>query len=96
LDAVVQVDAVFSHGGFVWMLQTDVALVLLDPGLDRTASLPDVDLTTLTGHAVHTISLESQVILHRPKETRGLLQGLWVDSPSDLSVALTVLPESGP
>jgi hypothetical protein len=29
LDAVVQVDAVFDHGGFVWMVQTDVALVLL-------------------------------------------------------------------
>jgi hypothetical protein len=53
----------------------DVALVLLDPGLDGTAGLPDVDLTTLAGHAVHTRSLESQVILHRSKETGDLLRG---------------------
>jgi hypothetical protein len=43
---VVQADAVFHHGGYVWMLQTDVALMLLDPHLDGTAGLPDVDLTT--------------------------------------------------
>jgi hypothetical protein len=52
-----------------------VALVLLYPGLNGTAGLPDVDLTTLAGHAVHTRSLESQVILHRPKETGDRLQG---------------------
>jgi hypothetical protein len=51
----------------------DVALVL-DPGLDGTADLPDVDLTTFAGHAVYTRSFESQVILHRPKETGELLQ----------------------
>jgi hypothetical protein len=32
-------------------------------------------LATLAGHAVYTRSLESQVILHRSKETRHLLQG---------------------
>jgi hypothetical protein len=57
----------------------DVALVLLDPGLDGMASLPDVDLTTLTGHAVYTRSLELQVILHRPKETGDLLGGRTTD-----------------
>jgi hypothetical protein len=67
LNAVPQVDAVFGHGGFFWILQTDVALVLLNPGLVGTAGLPDVDLITLTGHAVHTRSLESQVIFHRQK-----------------------------
>jgi hypothetical protein len=72
---VVQVDAMFDHGEFVWMLQTDVALVLLDPGLDGTPGLSDVDLTTLAGHAAYTRSLGSQVILHRPKETGDLLRG---------------------
>jgi hypothetical protein len=72
---VVQVDAVFGYGGFVRLLQTDVALVLLDPGPDGMACLPDVYLTTLAGYAVHTRSLDSQVILHRPKETGDLLRG---------------------
>jgi hypothetical protein len=40
------------------------ALVLLDPGLDGTAGMPNVDLTTLAGHTVHTRSLQSQVTLH--------------------------------
>jgi hypothetical protein len=43
--AVAQVDAVFGHGGSVWMLQTHVALVHLDPCFDGTARVPDVDLT---------------------------------------------------
>jgi hypothetical protein len=30
---------VFSHGGFVWMFQMDVALVFLDPSLDGAAIL---------------------------------------------------------
>jgi hypothetical protein len=49
----------------------DVALVLLDPGLDGTAGLPNVDLTVLTGHAVHT---RSDVILYGPNEAGDLLQ----------------------
>jgi hypothetical protein len=48
-DAVAQVDAVFGHGGIVWMMQTDVALVFLDIGLDGTAGLPELDMTTLAG-----------------------------------------------
>jgi hypothetical protein len=51
-----------------------MVLVLLDCGLDGMASLTDVDLTALAGHAVHTRSLESQVILHRLKETGDLLK----------------------
>jgi hypothetical protein len=66
---------VFGHGSFVWMLQTDVALVLLEPGLDGTAGLHNVDLTTFTGHAVHAWNLESKVVLHRPKETASLVIG---------------------
>jgi hypothetical protein len=42
---VAQVDTVFGHGE-----QTDVALVLLVPGLDGIAGLPVLGLTTLTGH----------------------------------------------
>jgi hypothetical protein len=61
------------------MLQMDVALVLLDPGLDGMAGLTNVDLTTLAGHAAHARSLGSQVTLHRLKE-KDLLQ--W--SPTDL------------
>jgi hypothetical protein len=64
-----KVDAVFSHGQFIWMLQTDVPVVLLDPGFNGTADLPNVDLTTFAGYAVHAWSLESQVILHSLKES---------------------------
>jgi hypothetical protein len=102
-----------------------MALVLLDPGLDGTACLPDVDYNALAGHAVHTRSTESQVILHRPKDVGDILgQQLvvaiesrahvgqkgdrgrflrwrcdspqWVDSLSDLSIAVAILPESCP
>jgi hypothetical protein len=55
------------------MLQTNVLVVLLDPGFNEMASLPNVILTTFAGHAVHAWNLESQVVLHRPKEASNLL-----------------------
>jgi hypothetical protein len=57
-------DAVFSHCRFVWLGQTNVPMVFLDPGINRTASLPNVNLTTLARYAVDTRSFQSQVILH--------------------------------
>jgi hypothetical protein len=51
--------------------------VPLDPGLDGTASLPEVELTVPSGRAVHTRGLESNVVVHRPKEAVHLLPG-WV------------------
>lgn len=41
LNVVAEVDAAFGHSIFVWLLQMDMVLVLLDPGLDGIASLPD-------------------------------------------------------
>jgi hypothetical protein len=61
-------DAVFGHCRFVWLSQTNVLVVLLDPGINGTASLPDVNLTTFARYAVHTRSFQSQVILHGPKK----------------------------
>jgi hypothetical protein len=61
-------DAVFSYGRFVWMSQTNVSVVLLDPGINGTASLPNVNLTTLAWYAVHAWSFQSQVIFHGPKK----------------------------
>jgi hypothetical protein len=49
--------AVFSHCRFVWLSQTNVPVVLLDPGINRTASLRNVNLTTFAQYAVHTRSL---------------------------------------
>jgi hypothetical protein len=46
LDSVAQIDTVFSHGWFTWMIQTDVLVMLLDPGLSGTVSLPSAELTT--------------------------------------------------
>jgi hypothetical protein len=40
-------DTVFSHYRFVWLSQTNVPVVFLDPGINRTASLPNVNLTAL-------------------------------------------------
>jgi hypothetical protein len=39
-------DAMFSYGLCVWMNQTNAPVVLLDPGINGTASLPNVNLTT--------------------------------------------------
>jgi hypothetical protein len=47
LDAMSPADAVFSHCRFVWLSQTNVPVVLLDHGINRTASLSNVNLTTL-------------------------------------------------
>jgi hypothetical protein len=61
-------DAVFSYCRLVWMSQTNVSVVLLDPGINGTASLPNVNLTTFAGYAVHAWSFQSQVIFHGPQE----------------------------
>jgi hypothetical protein len=52
LDAVFPVDAVFSHCRFVWLSQMNVPVVFLDPGINRTASLPNVSfhLSILVHH----------------------------------------------
>jgi hypothetical protein len=58
------------------MIQTDVLVMLLHPGRNGTADLPNrpIDMTTFAGQAVHAWSLESQSVLHGPKETGRLLQ----------------------
>jgi hypothetical protein len=63
-----------------------VALVLLDPGLDGTAGLPDVDLSALAGHAVYNRSLEFQVVLYGPE---GSWRSSWV-GPQTRCYAWTV------
>jgi hypothetical protein len=79
LNAVDRVDAVFGHGRFVWFLHTDVALVFLDPGLDATAGLPDVDVTAPAGHAACTSRPESQATLHA-------LLSYWLPGPGPILI----------
>jgi hypothetical protein len=43
LNAVSQVNAVFSHGWLVWMFKADVPLMLLQPRDHGTACLPNVE-----------------------------------------------------
>jgi hypothetical protein len=74
LDAISLADAVFGYGQFVWMSQMNVPVVLLDLGINGTASLPNVNLTTFAGYAVHTWSFQSQVVLHGSKEAGNLPQ----------------------
>jgi hypothetical protein len=50
------------------MSQANVSVVLLDPGINRTASLPNVNLTKFAQYAVHAWSFQSQVIFHGPKK----------------------------
>jgi hypothetical protein len=66
-------DDVFSHCRSVWLSQTNVLVVFLDPGINRTASLPKVNLTALARYAVDTRSFQSQVILHGPKKINNFL-----------------------
>jgi hypothetical protein len=47
-----------------------VPVVFLDPGINRTASLPNVNLTTLARYAVDTRSFQSQVIPSSEHHTR--------------------------
>jgi hypothetical protein len=46
LDTMSPADAMFGYGRFVLMSQTNVSVVLLDPGINGTASLHNVNLTT--------------------------------------------------
>jgi hypothetical protein len=48
LDTMSPADAVFSYCRLVWMSQTNVSVVLLDPGINGTASLPNVNLATFS------------------------------------------------
>ena len=57
---------------FVWMSKPYVPVVLFYSGLYRSTILSDVDLTTLAGYAVNPRSTQSQVVLHRTKETGDL------------------------
>jgi hypothetical protein len=57
------------------MFQMDVVMVLLDPSLGGMPGLTYVDLNTFARHAIHARSLESLVVLHRPKVTKNLLSG---------------------
>lgn len=49
-----QAKTVFGYGQCNWMLQTDVSVVLLDPGLN---GMPNVNLTTLAGYVVRAWSI---------------------------------------
>jgi hypothetical protein len=43
LDTLSPVDIMFSYGQLICMSQTNVSVVLLDPGIDGTASLRNVN-----------------------------------------------------
>jgi hypothetical protein len=62
LNTVSQADSVFSHGRLVWIFKTDVPLMLLQPCVQGTACLHNVDLAGLTGDFVYTLSPKSQVM----------------------------------
>jgi len=56
----------------VWISKPYVPVVLYYSGLYRSISVSDVHVTTLAGYAVNPQSPQSQVVLHRMKETRDL------------------------
>jgi len=55
-----------------WISKPYMPVVLFYSGLYRCISVSDVHLITLTGYAVNPQSPQSQVVLHRMKETRDL------------------------
>jgi hypothetical protein len=63
----------YRYCRLVWMSQTNVPVVLLDPGINGTASLPNVILTTFARYAVHAWSFQSQVVFNWPKKTSNFL-----------------------
>jgi hypothetical protein len=52
-----------------------VPVALLDPGLDGTLGLTNVDLTTFAGHAVDASCFRVKVTLDGLKETDAFLGG---------------------
>jgi hypothetical protein len=63
------VEPTFCHRRFVWMSKPYVPVVLLYSNLLRSTSLSDLHLTTHAGYAVNPRIPQSQVVLHRAKET---------------------------
>jgi hypothetical protein len=55
LNAVSQVDGVFSCGWLVWMFKMYVPLMLLQPGVHGAVCLPSLDLAALTRDSVYTL-----------------------------------------
>jgi len=65
---VTQVYVVLSHSQDIQMIiQPDALVVLLNPSLNETPSLSNVDLITFAGDVVN-----AKVILDKPKETGDL------------------------
>jgi hypothetical protein len=54
------------------MIKTDVPVVLLDPDLNGTLSLSNVDLPTLAGDAINVQCFQAEIILDRLKENDDL------------------------
>jgi len=69
---MVMVEPMLSHCQFVWMSKPFAHMVLFYSGLYRSTTLSDVHLTTLARYAVNPWSPQSQIILHRMKETGDL------------------------
>jgi len=68
------VEPMCSHRRFVWMSKPYVPGVLLYSSLLRSTSLSDVHLTTHTGYNANPQIHQSQVVLHRTKETGDLIK----------------------
>jgi hypothetical protein len=67
-------DTMFNYFLLVRMRETNVPVVLLDPGINGTASLLNVNLTTFAGYALHAWCFQSIVVFHGPKETSNFLR----------------------
>jgi len=69
---MLMVEPMLCHRRFVWISEPYVQVVLFYSGLYRFISVSDVHLITHAGYAVDPQSPQSQVVLHRMKETRDL------------------------
>jgi hypothetical protein len=66
LDTMSPADAMFIYDRFVWMSQTNVPVMLLDPSINRMASVLNVNLTAFAGYAVHAWSIPLSSTMDRP------------------------------
>jgi hypothetical protein len=64
--------ALFHHCRVLLWIESDVAVVFIDTGLEGTAAPSDVHLPALLGDCIKAQLFQAKIILHGPKEAGGL------------------------
>jgi hypothetical protein len=73
---VVQAFAVFNHIQLLWMIEPNMAIVLLDPGFNRMVNLSNVNYLTLAGDAYMFSVLRARSFLMGQKKLQIFVCGM--------------------